>query len=46
MGATRDDIRPGLRMLISREYLVLYRVLDEEIEVVRVVHGRRDLEAV
>jgi toxin ParE1/3/4 len=45
MGAARDDIRPGLRMLISGEYLVLYRILGREIEIVRVVHGRRDLEA-
>jgi toxin ParE1/3/4 len=43
MSAARDDIRQGLRMVVASEYLILYRVLQSEIEIVRVVHGRRDL---
>ena len=43
MGAARDDIRPGLRYLISGSYLLLYRITDAGVEVVRAVHGRRDL---
>jgi toxin ParE1/3/4 len=42
-GVARDDIRRGFRMLVSDEYLILYRILKKEIEIVRVVHGRRDL---
>jgi toxin ParE1/3/4 len=43
LGPARDDIRPGLRYLVVGDYLVLYRIIDEGIEIVRVVHGRRDL---
>ena len=43
MGAARDDIRPGLRYLISGSYLLLYRITDAGVEIVRAAHGRRDL---
>lgn len=43
MGPARDDIRPGLRYLVSSSYLLLYRIADDGIEIVRAVHGRRDL---
>ena len=43
MGPARDDIRPGLRYLVSGSYLLLYRTLGDGIEIVRAVHGRRDL---
>ena len=43
LGPPRDDIRPGLRYLIVGDYVVLYRLIDEDVEIVRVVHGRRDL---
>lgn len=43
MGPARDDIRPGLRYLVSGSYLLLYRIADGGIEIVRAVHGRRDL---
>ncbi len=43
MGPARDDIRPGLRYLVSGSYLLLCRIADDGIEIVRAVHGRRDL---
>jgi toxin ParE1/3/4 len=43
MGPARDDIRPGQRYLVSGSYLLLYRILGDDIEIVRIVHGRRDL---
>jgi toxin ParE1/3/4 len=43
MGAARPDIRPGLRHWPVGKYLIFYRVTDERVEVVRVVHGARDL---
>lgn len=43
MGSARDDIRPGLRYLVSGSYLLLYRTIEDDIEIVRAVHGRRDL---
>ncbi|CCV14818.1 type II toxin-antitoxin system RelE/ParE family toxin [Mesorhizobium sp. STM 4661] len=44
-GPLRDDIAPGIRHLVVGEYLTLYRVGDEAIEIVRVLHGRRRIEA-
>ena len=43
MGPSRDEIGSGLRYLVSGSYLVLYRTLGDDIEIVRLVHGRRDL---
>ncbi len=44
-GAPRDDIAPGIRHLVVGEYLTLYRIGDDAIEIVRVLHGRRKIEA-
>jgi toxin ParE1/3/4 len=50
LGVSRPDIAPGLRMLVERPYLLLYRIHPDqpigpvdEVEIVRVVDGRRDL---
>ncbi|WP_027141638.1 type II toxin-antitoxin system RelE/ParE family toxin [Mesorhizobium sp. WSM3626] len=43
-GAPRDDIAPGIRHLIVGEYLTLYRVGGDAIEILRVLHGRRNIE--
>jgi Plasmid stabilization system protein len=43
VGPARDDIRQGLRYLVSDTYLSLYRIVKDGVEIVRVVHGRRDL---
>ncbi|KUM24069.1 plasmid stabilization protein [Mesorhizobium loti] len=43
-GAPRDDIAPGIRHLIVGEYLTFYRVAEDAIEIVRVLHGRRNIE--
>ena len=43
LGPARDDIRPGRGYRIVGEYVVLYRLVGEDVEIVRVVHGRRDL---
>ncbi|MCQ1767854.1 type II toxin-antitoxin system RelE/ParE family toxin [Neorhizobium galegae] len=42
-GVARDDIAPGLRHLVSGEYLTLYRLSGGTIEIVRVLHGRRKI---
>lgn len=43
LGVGRDDLLPGLRLIVVRRmYVVFYRIQDEEIEIVRIVHGRRD----
>ena len=43
IGPARPDIAPDLRYLISDNYLLLYRVLPESVEIVRVLHGARNL---
>jgi toxin ParE1/3/4 len=45
MGRQRDDLSPGLRSLGHGNYLVLYNIKYEIINIVRVVHGARDLNA-
>jgi len=44
-GAPRDDVAPGIRHLIVGEYLILYRAREDAIEIVRVLHGRRRIDA-
>lgn len=43
-GRARDEIRPGLRSIVSRPYVIFYRIRGGVAEIVRVLHGRRDLE--
>lgn len=43
IGRERLDIAAGVRSLISGSYLILYRILTGEVEVVRYVHVRRQL---
>jgi toxin ParE1/3/4 len=40
----RDDIQIGLRAAIVSPYAVFYRVSEGEVEIVRVLHQRRDLQ--
>jgi toxin ParE1/3/4 len=39
----RDGISPGLRAAIHGAYLLLFRELDNEVRVVRILHGARNL---
>ncbi|MBZ9982911.1 MULTISPECIES: type II toxin-antitoxin system RelE/ParE family toxin [unclassified Mesorhizobium] len=43
-GAPRDDIAPGVRHLVVGNYLTLYRVRGDAIEILRVLHGHRNFE--
>lgn len=45
IGTLRDDIRPGLRMLVEGNYLLLYEhdAGSDTVELVSVIDGRRDL---
>jgi len=43
MGRTRDNLAPGLRSFPVVPYLVFYRATSDGIELVRVLHGARDL---
>ncbi len=43
IGRERPDIAPGVRYLAAGSYLILYRLAEDRVEIVRYVHGRRDL---
>lgn len=40
-GVAREDIGEGIRHLVMGSYLTLYRATGDDIEIVRVLHGRR-----
>ena len=46
LGAARPDIAPEVRYLTVGNYLILYRELSNSVEIVRVLHGARNLEAI
>jgi len=44
IGRRRDrDLRPGIRSLAVGEYVVLYRIAEDEVVVLHILHGRRDI---
>lgn len=43
IGRKRDDIRPGYRSVTEGEYVIIYRVRDESVDILHVVHGKRDI---
>ncbi len=46
MGRRRDDLSPGLRSLTEGSYIIFYRLAEHGIEIVRVLHGARELPSV
>jgi toxin ParE1/3/4 len=44
-GELRPDLGVGLRHSVVGNYVIVYRAAHERIEIVRVVHGARDLAA-
>jgi len=45
-GRPRDELLPGIRSVPVHPYVVFYRVRNEAVEVVRVLHGHRDVDAI
>ena len=46
IGRALPELRKGMRRWPFGEYLILYREIPEGVEIVRVVHGARDLKRV
>lgn len=46
MGRARDEILSGILSFAVGNYVIFYRPTDGGIEVVRVLHGARDLETI
>jgi len=44
MGRTRDELRPNVRGFPVGNYIIFYRDTLEHIEIIRVLHGARDIE--
>jgi len=45
IGRARDDLLAGARSFPVGNYVIVYDVDDEDVRILRVVHGRRDLAA-
>jgi toxin ParE1/3/4 len=46
LGRARDeDLRPGLRSFPVGKYVIIYRVQQEDVIILRVLHGSRNIEA-
>jgi toxin ParE1/3/4 len=45
-GRPRNELVEGMRSIVVHPYLVFYRPSDAAVEIVRVLHGRRDLDAI
>jgi toxin ParE1/3/4 len=43
-GPSRDDLRPGIRSSLAGEFVIFYRVSEYSVEVLRILHGRSDIE--
>lgn len=46
IGRRRDDIEPDLHGFPVGSYLILYDVIEGGVEIVRIVHGARDLRTI
>jgi toxin ParE1/3/4 len=43
MGQARFELAPGLRMFPIGNYLIFFRLIQDGIEVIRVLHGKRNI---
>ncbi len=46
IGRSRSELRPDLRSAAEGSYVVFYRIVDSEVQIVRVLHGARDIDAI
>ncbi len=46
LGRTRDELTQGLRSLVFEGYVIFYHPVPNGVEIVRVLHGMRDIESI
>ena len=46
IGRSRDDLSPGLRSFVVLPYVIFFRPVNNTIELVRILHGRRDVDSI
>ena len=44
-GPPRDDLGTGIRCLVIGQYLAFYRIAPDEVTILRVLHGKREIGA-
>jgi toxin ParE1/3/4 len=44
-GRPREDIEPGLRSILVRPHMVMYRTKGDTLEILRILHERQDASA-
>ncbi len=44
MGRARDELAPYLRSIPQGNYMIFYRPILDSVEIIRVLHGARDIE--
>jgi len=45
IGEARDEVRPSLRSISHGSYVIYFRSRETELEIIRVLHGARDIQA-
>jgi toxin ParE1/3/4 len=43
LGVARDDLAEGVRAFVEHPYLIIYRHQEDRVEILRILHGARDL---
>jgi toxin ParE1/3/4 len=43
IGRSRNDLRAGVRSFVAGNYVIFYRVQGQDVAVLRILHGRRDI---
>jgi toxin ParE1/3/4 len=46
IGRPREDLGPGIRSFVAAPYVVFFRPIADTIEVLRVLHGARDVDTI
>ena len=46
IGRDRSDLRPGLRSVVIGDYVLFYRIVKRRVEIVRILHGARDIDSI
>lgn len=44
LGRSRDDVSPGMRAFVHGNYVIYYLVTEDEIAIIRILHGARKYE--
>ncbi len=45
MGRARDDLQSGLRSFPVGQYVIIYTIDDDVVQILHVFHGRQDIES-